>query len=88
MLAGGRGGRRAPRIDRGALRWAPPERDLRSLGELGLPIAARPAYLRNYGLQWILSEVAEYVVRFVHPPAGDAEDEEKCAELRKYLARP
>jgi hypothetical protein len=74
-------------MDWGALQWAPPERDDRALRELGLPRAARPAVLRYYELQWILSEVAEYVSRFVHPHAGDAEDEEKWAELLKYLAR-
>jgi spectinomycin phosphotransferase len=75
-------------MDWGALQWAPSERDARSLRELGLPTSARPAFLRYYELQWILSEVAEYVSRFVHPHAGDAEDEEKWAELLKYLARP
>jgi spectinomycin phosphotransferase len=75
-------------VDWGALQWAPPERDLRSLGEVGLPTLGRPHFLRYYELHWILSEVAEYVSRFVHPHAGDDEDEEKRAELLKYLPRP
>jgi len=75
-------------IDWGGLCWAPPERDLRSLREMGLSTSARPAFLRYYELQWILSEVAEYVSRFVHPHAGGAEDHEKWTELLKYLSRP
>jgi hypothetical protein len=75
-------------LDWGELRWAPPERDVRSLRDLGVPTSARSAFLRYYELQWILGEVAEYVSRFVHAHAGDAEDDEKWAELRKYLARP
>ena len=75
-------------VDWGALQWAPPERDLRSLGELGLPTFGRARFLRYYELHWLLSEIAEYVSRFVHPHAGDDEDQEKWAELLKYLSRP
>ena len=72
-------------FDWGDLRRAPAERDSRALRALGIETAGRAPVLRFYELRWILSEVAEYVMRFVRPHVGDAADQDKLRELRKYL---
>jgi hypothetical protein len=72
-------------MDWGELRWGPPERDLWSLQDLGLPPSGRAPFLRYYELFWILGEVAEYVARFTKHHDGNSEDAEKWDELLLYL---
>jgi spectinomycin phosphotransferase len=72
-------------LDWGDLLRAPPERDALSLRSLGLTPPTRRDFLRYYELRWILSEVAEYVSRFMSPHEGNAEDLEKRGELARYL---
>ena len=72
-------------MDWGELRWAPPERDLSSLRDLGLAPGGRVPFLRYYELSWILGDVAEYVARFTNPHDGNADDADKWNELLSYL---
>lgn len=72
-------------MDWGDLAWAPPERDLVSRPDVGLPRLGDETVLRFYDLRWILSEIAEYVERFVHPHTGDREDQAMWRELLLYL---
>jgi hypothetical protein len=72
-------------MDWGDLAWAPPERDLVSRPDVGLPRIGDKTLLRFYDLRWILSEIAEYVERFVRPHTGDIEDQAMWQELLLYL---
>jgi spectinomycin phosphotransferase len=72
-------------MDWGDLAWAPPERDLVSRPDVGLPRLGDETLLRFYNLRWILSEIAEYVERFVQPHTGDREDQAMWRELLLYL---
>jgi len=58
-------------LDWGALMWAPPERDYRSLRNTGIAVRGRSEIERFFLLWWVLSEVAEDVDRFVQPHIGD-----------------
>jgi len=72
-------------IDWGNLAYGPPERDWNALASYGLELPTRPQFSRFYELRWILGEVAEYVARFAAPHTGNAEDDHKWDELRRYL---
>jgi len=72
-------------IDWGALRLAPPERDFAGLRDFGYDAGGRPILLRFYALDWILSEIAEYVDEFTRPHADSIHSADKWRELRRYL---
>lgn len=72
-------------MDWGDLAWAPPERDLVARPDVGLLRMGDETVLRFYDLRWILSEIAEYVERFVQPHTGDTEDQAMWQELLLYL---
>jgi spectinomycin phosphotransferase len=74
-------------LDWGSLALGPPERDWWDFEDLPAAVVVRPGYRRLYELRWILGEVAEYVWRFVHPHAGDSDDQWMFDELRMYLPR-
>jgi spectinomycin phosphotransferase len=75
-------------FDWGSLALGPPERDWWDFEGLPAEIGVRPGYRRFYELRWILGEVAEYVWRFVHPHAGDSDDQWMFDELRMYFPSP
>jgi hypothetical protein len=74
-------------FDWGMLEWGPPERDW---WDLDVPegVVTRPEFTRFYELRWVLSELAEYVWRFVQPHGGDDDDRWMWDEVRGYLQPP
>ena len=72
-------------LDWGDLLYAPPERDARALGHVGIELQGRPGVMRFYELRWILGEVAEYVAALTLPHTGDAEGLRMRRELDNYL---
>lgn len=72
-------------MDWGDLAWAPPERDLVMRPDFGLPRRGDESLLRFYELRWVLSEISEYLARFVRPHTGDEEDQAMWQELLLYL---
>jgi spectinomycin phosphotransferase len=78
-------------VDWDTLRLAPPELDLRTLVEAGVPpqeAGADAEMIELFDLQWRLDEISQYTEWFAAPHAGSADDDIAMVGLREELDRP
>jgi len=75
-------------IDWESLQLAPRERDLATLVHEGVPVAADPAMVRLFDLEWRLSEIWSFATWLHEPHTDGPDDRQALAGLRHELERP